>query len=496
MTLVEHAARLRQWLRTHPLALDALIAVSAYAAYLCAAGTISKDPMDGTGLWERDLPAHSVLLGALACAALVLRRRIPTQVLGTTLAVSVVELTLGAESHQLAERHASILMPVVVALFTVASRTDRPTTWRVGLCSIAVVAPAVLLLGQQPWYSQETVGAFAWLALAAVAGEAVRSRRAMVDAIRERAERAERTREEEARRRVTEERMRIARELHDVVAHHIALVNVQAGVASHVMDSRPDQAKEALAHIRQASRRALGELQTTVGLLRQQDEPVAPTEPARGLAVLGDLVDGFVRTGMSVTVDERVDDRPLPSAVDLAAYRVVQEALTNVHKHAGHDASALVRIVCSGDEGAEALDITVLDNGDGRRAGHPHGVAGGTGGAGTAGTAGGAGANGTAALANGTRIGSGPDAGTGAAADPAAGGSGHGLVGMRERAAALSGSCEAGPLDGGGFRVRVRLPLRPPRQEQPAAVGVAGAVRGGARAGVGCRGTAVEGRRA
>jgi signal transduction histidine kinase len=411
----EQASRTRQWLRVHPLAFDGLIAVVAFVAYLCASVTVSQSPMDGPGFGQRDLPPHSVVIGVLACAALVARRKAPTCVLGTVVVLSVVELILGTDSYPPSQRHASILMIVVIALFTVASRTDRPTTWRVGLLTLVVLTPAAMLLGHQPWYSSENLGVFAWVSLAAATGEAIRSRRAMFNAIRERAERAERTREEEARRRVTEERMRIARELHDVVAHHIALVNVQAGVASHVMDTRPDQAKEALSHIREASRRALSELQTTVGLLRHRDEPIAPTEPARGLAVLDDLVDGFIRAGMAVTVDARVAEGPLPSAVDLAAYRVVQEALTNVHKHAGPEAAALVRIVRAGEGGTgEALDVTVLDDGMGDKA---------------SGTTGG-------------------DSG------------GHGLTGMRERAAALSGTCEAGPLEGGGFRVRVTLPLR------------------------------------
>jgi signal transduction histidine kinase len=430
----EQGARARQWLRVHPLELDALIAVAAFAIYLCAAVTISQSPMEGSGFAKRELPAHSVALGALCCAALVLRRKAPARVLVIVLALSMAELVLGTASHPAAERHTSILMTVAIALFTVASGSDRPTTVRVWAFTVAVTTPATMLLGPQPWYSQENLGAFAWMTLAAVTGEAVRSRRAVLNAIRERAERAERTREEEARRRVAEERMRIARELHDVVAHHIALVNVQAGVASHVMDARPDQAKEALAHIRQESRRALSELQTTVGLLRHQDEPIAPTEPARGLAVLDDLIDGFVRTGMSVTLDERVDAAPLPSAVDLAAYRVVQEALTNVHKHAGPDATALVRIVCSGATADEALDITVLDDGGADDADEE-----------------------------------GVGAVNGSDGSDGDGGSGHGLTGMRERATALSGSCEAGPLEGGGFRVRVRLPLRPPRPEEATA---------------------------
>ncbi|MDT0310482.1 histidine kinase [Streptomyces sp. DSM 44917] len=447
------AARARQWLRAHPLAFDALLAVGVLAVVLCASVTVARPPDGGPGFGKRDLPAHTLVLSVLACAVLVKRRSYPLRTLAVVTALAVLEMGLGTRSHVPEERHASVLIIVVVAVFTVASRTDRPTTLRVGLAATAVCTPAAMLLGTQPWYDSENLGVFAWTALAAATGEAVRSRRAAVDAIRERAERAERTREEEARRRVAEERMRIARELHDVVAHHIALVNVQAGVAAHVMDTRPDQAKEALGHIRQASSRALSELQTTVGLLRQQDEPVAPTAPARGLGGLEELVDGFTRAGMSVTVDAPAAAGPLPSAVDLAAYRVVQEALTNVHKHAGPGATARVRIVRRGKAADAALDITVDDDGPGgRRVPAPGGVHGSVNGSGGSNGGGAVAVNGGAVNGRGVN-----------------GGGGHGLMGMRERAAALSGDCQVGPLAGGGFRVRVVLPLQAPRPAEEGA---------------------------
>jgi len=244
--------------------------------------------------------------------------------------------------------------------------------------------------------------------MAAAAGDAVRSRRAFVHAIRERAQRAERTREEEARRRVAEERLRIARDLHDVVAHHIALVNVQAGGAAHVMDKRPDQAKEALAHVREASRSALNELRATVGLLRQSGDPEAPTEPAPGLARLDDLVDTFRNAGLPVEIARTDHDTTLPAAVDLAAYRVIQEALTNVQKHAGAEAKAEVSVVRVGPN----VEVTVLDNGPGQDQG------------------------------------------------PDDDGGGHGLLGMRERVTAIGGSCTAAPRYGGGFRVHAILPVK------------------------------------
>ncbi|HWM38564.1 MAG TPA: histidine kinase, partial [Streptomyces sp.] len=400
-----------------------------------------------------------VVLAGLACSALVLRRRSPMPVLCVTGLVTVVGLITDPRVGEPSDGHrAPIVAAAIIALYTVSNRTDRVTSVRVGAVTVGVLTAAAMLLGGRPWYAQENFGILAWTALAAAAGEAVRSRRAFVDAIRERAERAERTREEEARRRVAEERMRIARELHDVVAHHIALVNVQAGVASHVMDQRPDQAKQALAHVREASRHALSELQATVGLLRQSGESTAPTEPAPGLGVLDELVDGFTRAGLSVSVSVSAGRSPsggdpvLPSAMDLTAYRVVQEALTNVQKHVGTGAHAEVEIVIA----RAALEITVTDDGaaaaaetDGAEEGPEAGEAAETGETGTAGS--GAGESGTG------------DVG---AVEP---GGGHGLIGMRERAAALHGVCETGPLAGGGFRVHVRLPLQqtgPPGPQQ------------------------------
>lgn len=237
----------------------------------------------------------SVLLMVCAAVALIWRRRNPVAVLSVTAGLTVVELVRS-------DPPTPVVVSTVIALYTVAARTDRPTTWRVGLLTMATLTAAAMLFGRAPWYSQENFGVFAWTGMAGAAGDAVRSRRAFIDAIRERAERAERSRDEEARRRVAEERLRIARDLHDVVAHHIALVNVQAGVAAHVMDRRPDQAKEALAHVREASRSALDELRATVGLLRQSGDPEAPTEPAPGLAVLDDLVDTVRRAGLPVEV--------------------------------------------------------------------------------------------------------------------------------------------------------------------------------------------------
>ncbi|MFF2851693.1 sensor histidine kinase [Streptomyces sp. NPDC058001] len=409
---MHHRAKaVRSWLREHPLAPDAALAAGVLVCMIT--GAFVDPQKHGPDHWGTHTPsAFSIVLMVLAATALIFRRRAPMPVLYATGALSFVELVSG-------EPRAPVVMSAVVALYTVAATTDRPTTWRVGLPTMTALTAAAMLAGPLPWYAQENLGIFAWTGMAAAAGDAVRSRRAFVHAIRERAERAERTREEEARRRVAEERLRIARDLHDVVAHHIALVNVQAGVAAHVMDKRPDQAKEALAHVREASRSALGELRATVGLLRQTGDPEAPTEPAPGLDRLEELVDTFRNAGLPVEVARGDHGTTLPAAVDLAAYRIIQEALTNVQKHAGENAKAEVSVVRVGAR----VEITVLDDG------------------------------GTAATGDGLPH-------PGESDRPLEEGGGHGLLGMRERVGALGGSCAAGPRYGGGFRIHAILPVK------------------------------------
>jgi signal transduction histidine kinase len=388
--------------------LDAAIAAVVLLCMI-AGSFVAPDGEHGMSFGARTPDPLSLLLMVLGAAALVLRRRAPKSVLAFTGALSVVESITG-------DPRAPVAMAAVIALYTVASTTDRTTTWRVGLLTMTVLTAAAMLFGPLPWYAQENLAIVAWTGIGATAGDAVRSRRAFIQAIRERAERAERTREEEARRRVAEERLRIARDLHDVVAHHIALVNVQAGVAAHVMDKRPDQAKEALGHVREASRSALNELRATVGLLRQSDDPEAPTEPAPGLSRLEELAGTFRNAGLPVEVARADPDTALPAAVDLAAYRIIQEALTNAQKHAGPGARAEVSVVRVGPN----IEVTVLDDGSEDSV-------------------------------------------------PPATGGGHGLLGMRERVSALGGTLTTGPRYGRGFRVHAILPVktRTPAQGEP-----------------------------
>lgn len=213
-------------------------------------------------------------------------------------------------------------------------------------------------------------------------------RRAYLRATEQRAVEAERTREEEARRRASEERLRIARELHDVLAHNISLINVQSGVALHLIDERPEQARTALVAIKQASKDALREVRSTLGALREVDEE-PPRSPTPSLARLDDLAARVAVAGLEVRTRVAGEARPLPAGVDLAAFRIVQEALTNVARHAG-PATATVQVTY----GERDLTVQVDDDGGG------------------------------------------------APGEAAPGGSG--ILGMRERAAALGGELEAG----------------------------------------------------
>ncbi len=240
------------------------------------------------------------------------------------------------------------------------------------------------------------LGLLAWLLVLGAGAELLRSR------LERRAEEAA-ARAEQAQRRASDERLRIAQELHDVLAHNISLINVQAGVALHLLDERPDQARPALRAIRDASKDALGELRSVLDILRAGG--AAPRAPTAGLADLDALVARTRGTGLDVEVAAPDGLDGLPAGVDLAAFRIVQEGLTNVVRHA-HATRATVRLTRSPGE----LVVEVDDNGRG-----PTG--------------------------------------------PGVDGDGRGLAGMRERARALGGSLEAGPRPGRGFRVRATLPL-------------------------------------
>jgi len=288
---------------------------------------------------------------------------------------------------------------VIVGLYSVALLGDRQRSLGVGaLTAIGVIIAIVLVDGS---LDLGGVAIRVPLVFASLAfGDTIRSRQALRAAARERVEREAHEREEEGRRRAAEERMRIARELHDTLAHSLVAINVRAGVAVALRDSQDPAV--ALQDIKQVSATALRDLRATLNLLREQGD-AAPTSPAFDLEALPGLVDQARSAGLRADVDVQAGGAVVPSAIGAVAFRIVQEALTNVLRHA--DASiAYVRVRAS----SEALDVEVTD--DGR-------------------------------------------------ADSAGVGAGLGLRGMAERATALGGRVDVGPRDEGGWRVHAVLPL-------------------------------------
>jgi signal transduction histidine kinase len=335
-----------------------------------------------------DVTAAGVAAAFAGCLPLVLRARWGFWKLGPLLTAGVVLIL-----WQLEPGNTVVLIPMV-ALVQLAAEGDRRHTLLIGVAVIPCVVISVVPFADD---GAELVSvvlrnlAFCLLALAV--GDVIRSQRKAV-------ERAVAAREEETLRKLGDERLRIAREVHDVVAHTMVAINVQAGVAAHLIDADPEQARSALREIKATSGEALRDLRSTLGMLRGE-EAAAPLGPSSGLGDLDELAGALRAAGVAVRLDV-ADLGPLPAAVHAAGYRIVQESLTNVLRHA-RASQAHVRIAREGDD----VRVEVTDDGVGR----------------------------------------GGD-----------GGSGNGLRGMQERAAALDGALESGPVDGGGWRVRARLP--------------------------------------
>jgi signal transduction histidine kinase len=395
---VDDVRRLGRWIaavRSHRLATDV-----ALAALLCAAtlvADISSRPWHG-----RAVNGALILAAVAAYGGVLCRRRWP-------IAAVVVSVAAATAFMALSRAYGWVVVAPLIALYHLAVLTsDRRRLLVAG-------GLAVLLMAGVPEFVVHASGADgAWLdgaklavaaacGLALAAGDGTRSRRAYLAEVEERACRAERDRDEEAHRRVTEERLRIARDLHDSLGHQIAVINAQAGMASHLFHAQPATASQALANIKQASRAALDDLRNTVSLMRQPGEPITPTTPAVGVGGLAELVGSFRGSGMRI--DHEIDGpvRRLAPTADQAAYRVVQEALTNVRKHAG-GAATQVRLSFQ----PAALHIVVENDGHSR---------------------------------------------------PGQDGAGHGITGMRERVSAAGGRLDAGPRTGGGYRVSAVLPL-------------------------------------
>ena len=388
--LVRSAAAARRW------AFDAALAAAVIAAEIGSSyGAMS---------WHQKHVAPGILaylILAAGGAALLARRRYPVAVLAVTLVSALWANRLGGVGL--------VWLALVVAFFNAVLARKRAAA----IASLVIGYVASLW---PPWrigqpghsYVAGALGLAAGLMFMLFVAELIRSRS-------QRAAALARSRDEELRRLASQERMRMARDLHDVVAHNISVINVQANTALHLMDRQPERARSALTTINDVSKQALVELRSVLGVLRDVDAQAgerAPRAPAPGLARLGDLIENAAAAGLGVRIDEDGQPGPLPADVDLAAYRIVQEALTNSARHSG-GANAIVRL----GYGDDALRVEVSDDGTSRPPGR------------------------SAAQAT---------------------GSGHGIAGMTERAAALGGTLEVGPGPEGGFRVRAWLP-RPGR---------------------------------
>jgi signal transduction histidine kinase len=373
--------------RLPPWAADTLLALALAVPTSSAA---FADP--GAGFRE---PAWLVLpLLALTVLPLAARRYSPVPVFGVTLGAAVaLELLEGTFQAQ----------GSIVALYTVAAHRSRRTAAWAGMATVAGVG--VTLLKGPRWEPIAGAALLAVYAAAWVLGENMRTRRAHLRDLEEKAERLERERLEHVRRATSEEQARIARELHDVIAHSVSVMVVQAAAGGDVFDTNPARAREALASIESTGRAALAELRRLLGIVREGDAAYAP-QP--GLAGLDALAEHVRAAGVEVDVRVEGASAPLAPGLDLAAYRIVQEALTNTLKHArATRATVTVR-----HHGAQ-VDLEVLDDGVGRDAGGAEGA-------------------------------------------------GHGIIGMRERASLYGGELRAGPRREGGFAVLATLPVEEP----------------------------------
>jgi signal transduction histidine kinase len=381
------------WIREHPLAADSILA--ALLTTLALAVHFSTSEIDGeaahTPTW------WTVALMLVATLPVMFRRRNPVG----TLAVVLTGQLLCEAWHVFG----AAWLAVLVAVYSVGAHTEGRRRVRVVVAAlVAVLTAGTIAVAAGDLTLIDGVSAIGLLTGAFVLGDNLRRRRQHLESLADRAERAERERDLLARERVAEERNRIARELHDVVAHSVSVIVVQAAAARRTLAARPDEATAMLANIEHTGRQTMDELRQVLGVLRETDD--APSSvPLPTLADLPTLVESVgglpVRLAVSGT-PERV-----PAGIAVSVYRIVQEALTNCNRHAGPGAIVEVGVDC----GAAAVEVVVTDDGRGASTGHD--------------------------------------------------GAGYGLVGMHERAAAAGGSFSAGPRGGGGWRVHATIPFHP-----------------------------------
>jgi len=370
-----------------PVVIDAGIAASLVViGALAMRSEVELDSAD-VASWA------AYLLGGLIATPLVFRRRWPIRVLiCVNLLAILFQFIVSPEEISTAQS-----LPLMFALYAVGAYGLK---WRSLVWGFAISAPLLWYVSPGFPLSGSTVANLSWVITCLTIGGAIRVKR-------ERARLLEERRLEDARNMVVEERLRIARELHDVVAHSIATISVQAGMAAHIFDDQPEQARAAVLEIRRLSKDALKELRATLGVLRMADDQSGALAPAPGLSEICELIKGAKKSGVNVDLETEGEARTLPALVDLTAYRIVQEALTNVVRHAGPtEAKVTIRF----EPGQ--LDLRVRDNGRGMS--QAHGKSG-----------------------EGSRL---------------------GLVGMHERVTSVGGEFRAGNRREGGFEVRASLP--------------------------------------
>ncbi|MBO0771587.1 MAG: sensor histidine kinase [Actinobacteria bacterium] len=375
------------WLRCHPKLVDGLL-----AAVLTFGGVASWGPG-----WLLHAP---LALGMTV--PIVFRRSYPVAAFGTAVAVGGVQVLTGL-------RAGASDLAVIVLLYTLAAYTPRRfSVPGLAICLLGALVASLRWITGPPGLLKELLSGGALLGgpvlIAWVLGDSMRYRRAYYASLEDRAARLEAERDAQAQIAAATERARIARELHDVVAHHVSVMVVQADGASYAMDAEPERARQALATIAGTGRRALAEMRRLLGVLRSDGDP-AGLAPLPGVGQLSELLAQSRAAGLAVSFTVEGVPRPLPDGAALAAYRIVQESLTNTRKHGGLAATAQVTL----RYWEESLRLTITDDG-----------------------------RGAAAASDGT---------------------GHGLAGMRERVALYGGSLTAGPRPGGGFAVTAVLPL-------------------------------------
>nr|WP_203592034.1 MULTISPECIES: sensor histidine kinase [unclassified Streptomyces] len=399
-----YVQRLYDFLRRHPTWVDGFWAVVLFGISVLG-GTVEPQEQ---GAVQQGLGIVVMLLLSLVVA---LRRRMPEQMLVLAAAVGVFQLITDVPTLP-----ANFAMLVIV--YTVAAIGAR---WASRFALTAGLCAAALAQLRWPNPDTSTAGNIALVifqtvpfALAWVMGDSIRTRRAYFAQLEERAARLEKEREAQAKVAVAAERARIARELHDVVAHNVSVMVVQADGAAYVLDAAPDQAKKALETISSTGRQALAEMRRLLGVLRTgEHQEAGEYVPQPDVQQIEDLVEECRTSGLPVDFRVEGTPRPLPSGVELTAYRIVQEALTNTRKHGGPNTGASVRLVYFDD----GLGLLVEDDGKGA----PHELY----------------------------------------EEGGLDGQGHGLIGMRERVGMVGGTLDAGPRPGGGFRISALLPLKP-----------------------------------